>query len=298
MIEPLTWTMGLGEFAGVVTLTLDQPGKPVVVLDEALIRRLDAALSALPREVRGLVLASASERVFVAGADLRAIMAMDDAALHRYLEYGAMVFGRLSALPYPTAAAINGAALGGGLELGMHCDGLIAAPSASGKPYVVGLPEAGLSICPGWGGTNLLPARMNPAEAIRRTATGEPMPFDTAAAAGLFDRVVEPGGLLDAARRWVLERPQPGTRGRDGAPLRWIGRSGLAAGVLGALDLVRPDLPQTPAAQAVAACVDAGLTQGWAAALAAERANLVRLRSTPQGRAAIGAFFEKSAKKA
>src|SRR5882724_3304833 len=183
-----------GPFAGVVTVILEQPGKPVVVLDLELIQRLEAALNNVPRTAAGMVLASASERVFVAGADLKSIMELDDAALEKYLAYGSKVFGMISDLPCPTAAAINGAALGGGLELAMHCDGLIGAPpplkdGQPGRPYPVGLPEAGLCICPGWGGTNLLPARIDPADAIRQTASGTPMMFDQAKNAGIFDAV-------------------------------------------------------------------------------------------------------------
>ncbi len=293
--EPLPFEVATGEHAGVVTLTLEQPGKPVVVLEAELIQRLDATISALPRSARGLVLASASERVFVAGADLKSIMAMSDDELHRYLEFGAEVFGRLSQLPYPTAAAINGAALGGGLELAMHCDGLIGAPSTAGKPYPVGLPEAGLEICPGWGGTNLLPARIDPATAIERTAVGKPLLFDEAKDLGLFDAVAEPPELLDAARAWVLDQPAPGDRGRDGAPSRWIGRR--AAATLTALDQSRGPIPKTGAAKAVTDCVDIGLAEGWKSALKAERGHLVRLRNTPEAQTSISAFFARSAKK-
>ena len=218
-----------GDSAGVVTVTLEQPGRPVVVLDHDLLRRIEATLrpmvggvlveglsvggvgtpggSALVapsgdqwypdgrgHPIRGLVLASAS-RVFIAGADLKSISEWEDDQLHRYLEYGASVFALLSKVPFPTAAAIGGAALGGGLEIAMHCDGLIGAPPGPGKDglpgkaYPVGLPESGLGLCPGWGGTNLLPARMDPALAIRLTATGTTMGFDEAVKGGLFDAV-------------------------------------------------------------------------------------------------------------
>jgi enoyl-CoA hydratase/carnithine racemase len=282
----------------VAIVRLEQPGKPVVVLDRGLIERLEATLRALPTGLTGLVLASASERVFVAGADLKSIQELDDAGLHEYLEYGARVFGMLAQLPFPTLAAINGAALGGGLELAMHCDGLVAAPSASGKAYSVGLPEAGLSICPGWGGTNLLPARMEPGEAIRRTATGQPMTFDEAKAAGLFDAAAGSAAeLIPACLAWLGSARAPQ---RDGAPLRWIGRAtgkGSPAETVNALVRVRPELPSTDSARAVADAVDAGLTHGWQAALKVERERLVHLRNTPAGRAAIQAFFAKAAGK-
>lgn len=273
----------------------------MVVLDHPLIQRLEATLKALPRDVTGLVLASASERVFIAGADLKTIDGeggWNDEQLDRYLAFGQRVFGTIADLPFPTVAAINGAALGGGLEVAMYCDGLVAAPSASGKPYPVGLPEAGLSICPGWGGTNLLPARMDPAEAIRRTAEGQTMPFPEAVAAGLFDAVAPAAGeLLTTAKAWLAERARRGMPRRDGRPLRWIGRPDRMSAVAAALAKNRGILAKTEAAAAVIRAVETGLEQGWQAALDVERRELVRLRSSPAGRAAIRAFFERSAKK-
>lgn len=287
-----------GPLAGVFVVRLEQAGRPVIVLDEDLIRRLEASLRALPAACAGLVVASASERVFVAGADLRAIADTDDTRLDRYLAYGQRVFGMLSQLPYPTAAAINGAALGGGLELAMHCDGLIACPSRSGKPYPVGLPEAGLSICPGWGGTNLLPARMDPAEAIRRTASGKTMLVDEARDAGVFDAfAAAPEELLPTAKRWVVDRAREGRVERDGAPSRWIGRPRSAGACLRALDACRGELAPTGSAGAVLDAIEQGLTRGWQAALDCERRRLIELRGSPEGRAAIQAFFERSAAK-
>ena len=281
-----------GPFQGIATITLEQPGKPVVVLDHALIQRLEAAILALPRAVAGVVLASASERVFVAGADLRAISELSDTQLHAYLQHGSRVFVMLGQLPVPTAAAINGAALGGGLELAMHCDALIACPGA--KPYPVGLPEAGLSICPGWGGSVLLPARLDPAKAMEMTARGEPLMFDAAREAGMFDDLaISASQLMTVAKGWIAKaRARPITR--DGAPPRWIGRK--AAAGLDALERTREQLVATEPGKAVAAAIDAGLTRGWKAALEVEQRELVRLRSTPAGRSAIQAFFEKSKK--
>lgn len=299
MIEPLPVVLETaGEHAGIATLTLDQPGKPVVVLDHELIQRLQAALAGLPRQATGLVVRSASERVFVAGADLKTISEWDDGQLLKYLEFGSRVFGMIAALPFPTAAAINGAALGGGLELAMHCDGLIGlAPSAGGKPYAVGLPEASLGLCPGWGGTNLLPARVDPARAIMATAEGKPFLFDEAKSLGLFDATVGAATeLVPRAKAWIGEARKRGRVERDGAPSRWIGRVGSAKGVIAAVDRVKVELPGTDAAAAVVEAVDAGLSEGWGAAIGVERRRLTALRHTPTARAALEAFFARSKK--
>lgn len=290
-----------GRFAGVVTVRLEQPGRPVVVLDAAVFGRLEATFRVLSHDaahVAGLVLASASERAFVAGADLKAITELGDDELDRYLRAGSRIFGMLAEFPFPTAAAIGGAALGGGLELAMHCAGLIAAPSQSGRPYPVGLPEASLGICPGWGGTNLLPARMDPPEAIRRTASGTTLTFDEAVAAGLFDRVVAaPSELIPAAKAWLIDEARVrGRSERSTEPTRWIGRPDRAVAVLQVLDAVKLDLPDAGPARAVVEAVEAGLTRGWESALDVERRHLIRLRHTPAAKAAIEAFFTKSRK--
>lgn len=273
---------------GVCVLTLEQP-KPVVVLNLELIRRLDLTLAQVPANAKGLVVRSEG-KVFVAGADLNEIQQTSDPDLHAYLELGAKVFGRLAQFPFTTVAAIHGAALGGGLELAMHCDLLVAAPGA--KPYPIGLPEAGLAICPGWGGTNMLPARIDPVEAIKQTCVGKPMVFDEARAAGLFDHVSDSAEtLLQDAARLAAETPVPA---RDGDPSRWIGRDGPA--VHAALDGARSELPETQATTAVTAAVETGLANGWSHALQKERDELVRLRHTPEATAALEAFFAKSKK--
>lgn len=267
------------------------PDGSVVVLNRALLHAIDHALNELRESpARGFVLASDS-RVFIAGADLKEIMGLTDPELHDYLRFGQRVYQRIAALPCTTVAAINGAVLGGGLEIAMHCDHLIAAEPVA-KPYVVGLPEAGLSICPGWGGTNMLPARMDPVRAIRMTAMGQTFTVTDAAEAGLFEQLVPPDELLARAAAHAA-RPKHTARARP----RCIEDPDRREAARAALNHVLPELPVSQAARAVADCVRIGLENGWQAALDAERENLVRLRNSPEGKAAIEAFFARSEKK-
>lgn len=275
-----------------VTLTLDQPGRPVVVLDRELLETIDRTLDQILVDgppPGGLVLASCS-KVFVAGANLREIMDLSDTDLEAYLAFGSAVFARFANIATPTVAAINGAALGGGLELAMHCDHLIAAHPNPDKPYHIGLPEAGLSICPGWGGTNLLPARMaDAARAITMTATGKTVPANTAHELGIVSRLVSETDLLDVAR----DIARSATPRQSDLPI-WIGDNEHRNRVADAIESV--ELPGTGPATATRAAIKLGLEKSWPAALASERASLIALRSAPEGAAAINAFFEKSAK--
>ncbi|MBO6513182.1 MAG: enoyl-CoA hydratase/isomerase family protein [Phycisphaerales bacterium] len=276
--------------AVIAVLTLDQPGRPVVVIDESLLRRLHATLGTLPQDLGGFVLASSAERAFVAGADLKSIMAMDDQALHRYLEYGAKVFEQIASLPCPTAAAIHSVVLGGGLELAMHCDGLVGLVDPNTKPYLVGLPEAGLKICPGWGGTNLLPARIDPVDAITMTANGRAMKSDQADELGLFDvTVTSRDELIGAAKAWVGAQEKP-VRGEH--PSRCISAGDLDE-MKDALKVAREQLESAPHVDAVLDAVGYGIESGWSVALQCERDRLVALRHTEPAQDAINAFFNK-----
>ncbi len=277
------------------------PQKPrggVVVLDAWLIGEIAATMAQIAKEKpRGFVLASASSRVFVAGADLAEIDALDDAGLDAYLRAGAAAFAKIPLLGCPTAAAIHGAALGGGLEIAMHCDALIAAlPAEGGKPWHIGLPEAGLCLCPGWGGTQLLPARVLPRLAIERTATGATWPCMEAPTC-LFDAHAPAGsgaeGAIAAAINWIKQQHAVlGLFVPSYQPRRAISARHAAS-----LSPLCDELAATLGATTHgAACLDAvrvGLRSDWHAAIACERAHLTSLRHTSEARAKLDAFLKK-----
>jgi enoyl-CoA hydratase/carnithine racemase len=286
----------------IATITIEPNQGPMAILDHPLIQRLEVTFKAVrDQKPAGVILASGSPRVFIAGADLKSIAAMSQTELENYLRYGQEVFGLLCTMPCSTVAAINGAVLGGGLEIAMHCDGLVAAPAplkdGVPKPYPIGLPEAGLCICPGWGGTNLLPARMDPAEALSRTATGKTMTIDQAAAAGLVTMAPAADGLLAAAKAWLKANPGEAAKRRDGEPSRWIGREYCRNKVEAAYTASVDSLGTTDQGRACMKAVAAGFERGWGAeggALEVERRELNRLRNEPAGKGAIDAFLNKA----
>ena len=145
-------------------------------------RRIDAA--AADRSLRAVVLTGAGDRAFCAGADLkeRARMAPDE--VHAFHAAVRDAFLGLERAPQPFVAAINGAALGGGLELALACDLRVAADGAE-----LGLPEVGLGIIPGAGGTARLPRLVGVARAKDLILTGRRVGAGEALAIGLVSRV-------------------------------------------------------------------------------------------------------------
>jgi enoyl-CoA hydratase/carnithine racemase len=165
-------------------------------LTMAMLAELSAHLAhaAGDRSLRAVVLTGAGDRAFCAGADLKERARMGDAEVatfHRALR-GAL--GAIEALPQPVVAALNGAALGGGLELALACDLRLAAEGAE-----LGLPEVGLGIIPGGGGTQRLPRLVGVARAKELILTGRRLPAAEALAAGLVSQVVPPARLGEAA---------------------------------------------------------------------------------------------------
>jgi len=262
---------------GVAVLTLANP--PVNALGAALRAALDGALEqAIANEsVRAIVLA-AEGKVFVGGADITEFgKPQQPPSLPDILD-------RLDASPKPVVAAINGVALGGGLELAMACHGRVAAPTAK-----LGLPEIKLGIIPGAGGTQRLPRLIGPDAAFPMMLTGEPVSAEKAASLGIVDAVVL-GDLVAAARTRALEIADSGRlpRVRDRSdkltPEAREKYETLAA------EATKRD-PDATNVHALVRAVRAGLEQDFDSAEAVERAEFRTLVEDPRSKALRYAFF-------
>ena len=167
-------------------------------LGRVLLNQLRAAIedAAHDTEARCVILRSTCPGIFCAGADLKERATMNSVEVERFVSNLRSTFTMLSELPVPTIAVIDGAALGGGLELALCCD-IRLAGSGEGSKTVVGLPETGLAIIPGAGGTQRLPRVVGLSIAKRLIFTGERLDADAAAAIGLVEAV--PGALPDPA---------------------------------------------------------------------------------------------------
>lgn len=180
----------------VATVRVDNP--PVNALADAVIDALGEAAARLAAEegVRAVVLTGEGERTFLAGADLNEFEASlgDAEAMAAHAGLTREVFGAWAALPVPVVAAVSGHATGGGLEMALLCDLIVADPRAR-----LGLPEITLGLIPGAGGTQRLPRRVGRGLATRMLLTGALLDAGEALAAGLVDQVSEPGEALSAA---------------------------------------------------------------------------------------------------
>lgn len=146
-------------------------------------------------DVRGVILTGAGEKAFVAGADIGELATMDAMTGVSVSRQGQTVFGAIERFRRPVLAAVGGFALGGGCELALACHMRIASENAR-----FGLPEVGLGIIPGYGGTVRLARLVGLGRAIELTLTGEMIKADRAEALGLVSRVVPRESLLDEAK--------------------------------------------------------------------------------------------------
>jgi enoyl-CoA hydratase len=242
-----------GAVDGVALVTLDRP-EALNALSFGLLAELVAALEALDADpgVRAIVLTGAGERAFAAGADIKE---MADATPESLADGGGFVpWDGLRAIRKPIVAAVRGFALGGGCELAMACDVLVAGDDAQ-----FGQPEIRIGVMPGAGGTQRLTRAIGKARAMELVLTGRSIDAREAERLGLVTRVVPAEATLEA--------------GLD-----------LAAEIA-----TMPPLAVAAAKRAVNEAQEASLTDG----LAGERQAFFDLFATADQKEGMAAFVEK-----
>ncbi|HUG27135.1 MAG TPA: enoyl-CoA hydratase-related protein [Gemmatimonadales bacterium] len=182
--------------ARIATVTVNRPDK-LNALNAKVIRELGAVATRIAQdpEVRGVILTGAGEKAFVAGADIAELSELAPAAARATAEEGQQAFERLEQGRKPVVAAINGFALGGGLELAMACHIRIAAEHAK-----FGQPEVKLGLCPGYGGTVRLPRLVGRGRAVELLLSGGMIDAAEAYRIGLVNQVVPQAELLSTTR--------------------------------------------------------------------------------------------------
>ena len=182
--------------APVATLTVNRPAA-LNALNRAVLEDIARVLREVRHDptVRVLIVTGAGDRAFVAGADIAAMSEMSAVEGLEFSRLGHRVMQTLEDLPIPVIAAVNGFALGGGLELAMACDLIIASEKAR-----FGQPEINLALIPGFGGTQRLPHRIGHARAREFVMTGGMFDAKTALGWGLVNQVVASEELMPTAR--------------------------------------------------------------------------------------------------
>jgi 3-hydroxyacyl-CoA dehydrogenase/enoyl-CoA hydratase/3-hydroxybutyryl-CoA epimerase len=191
-------------------LRFDQAEAGANVFNLETLEELDGHIRAIAadRAIEGVILISAKDRIFHAGADLHALQKWNDADVQRFIETGQEVFNHLAALKARTVAAIHGACLGGGFEMALACDYRIATADHATK---IGLPETKLGILPAWGGSTRLPRLVGVTRALDVILGGKTPAAKQALRYGMIDAIAPRELLLSAALR-VLKNGIPPRR--------------------------------------------------------------------------------------
>jgi len=187
--------------AGIALVTVNRPEKRNA-LSRAVLKELGAAFDRVADDaaIRAAIVTGAGDTAFVAGADIAELAGLAAMEMRQYARDGQRVARRLETAGKPSVAAINGYALGGGLELAMAATVRIAAESAR-----LGLPEVKLGLICGFGGTQRLPRLVGRGRALWMMAAGEPVDAAEAFRIGLVNAVAPAAELIAAARAWLAK---------------------------------------------------------------------------------------------
>ncbi|MDR3419500.1 MAG: 3-hydroxyacyl-CoA dehydrogenase NAD-binding domain-containing protein [Nevskia sp.] len=207
---------------GIVTLTLDMPGRSMNVLNPELTGPFAEALKRIESDagIKGVIITS-GKKEFLAGADIEGIFAMKEpAAAYRLAEEYKGFLRRIELCGRPVVAALNGTALGGGLEMAMACHYRIAIDNPKAK---FGLPEVKLGLLPGGGGTQRLPRLIGIQASLPLMLEGKELRPDQAKQQGILNELVKDRDeLLARAKAWCLANPKP-VQPWDDKKFKWPG---------------------------------------------------------------------------
>jgi enoyl-CoA hydratase len=179
----------------IATLTVNRP-KSLNALNGKTLREMTQAVRELAEQCRALILTGAGDKAFVAGADIAEMAPMTPWTAREFSELGHVLTALLEDIPCATIAAVNGYALGGGLELAVACDMIFASENAK-----LGLPEVTLGVTPGFGGTQRLVRLVGKLRAKEIIFTGEMVDAQTALRIGLLNAVVPQAELMAHCRK-------------------------------------------------------------------------------------------------
>lgn len=184
------WAEGFESTIGILKIHRPQA---LNALNAELLEELDQWIhwSSQQTKLRAVVVTGEGEKAFAAGADIKSMQTLNGDAAYKMSRRGQEIFRRLEMTKFVTIAAVNGFALGGGLELALSCDFIIASEKAK-----LGLPEVSLGLIPGYGGTQRLWRLIGPAKAKLMTLTGEAITAQEAFQMGLVARCAPPTELI------------------------------------------------------------------------------------------------------
>jgi 3-hydroxyacyl-CoA dehydrogenase/enoyl-CoA hydratase/3-hydroxybutyryl-CoA epimerase len=188
----------------------DLPGEKVNKFSSIVMMEFADVVSEMERsrDIGRIILASGKPGIFIAGADVSEFTkATSPEEAKQYIRLGQQTFHRFSKLPQVTVAAINGACLGGGCEISISCDWRVMSSDPKAR---IGLPEVNLGIFPAWGGVTKLPRLVGLPSALDIILNGKQLEGKRAKRLGLVDEVVDPGILLDVAKKFSTRGKRSG----------------------------------------------------------------------------------------
>lgn len=188
------------------TITINRPDV-LNALNQQVLQELSGALDEVTaaKSIRAIVITGAGEKAFVAGADISAMKKMRPAEAEAFSRFGHGVMDKIETLPVPVIAAVNGFALGGGLELALACDFIYAADTAK-----LGLVEANLALIPGFGGIGRLSRRIGIARAREFLYCAHIATSEEALRIGLANKVFAPSAVLEEAVKTAQHMAEKG----------------------------------------------------------------------------------------